>query len=302
MATAVEDKKDTERKVHPKAPETFADDESEGPVVPLAEALGDDGPPDAGSAVAAAAGGAEDGGDGWSPDMDWVMESLGPFFNNNQGIGELLLDKLKESGVNTEGVALAGLVNVLQQFSKELKNLNDSVGNNLQRINELSSENENLAQQLQEIISSMGLTKDDGGMPPMDDLGGGMDMGAPPAEDTGEAPPPDMGAPPGGDMGGGMPPDMGAPPGGDMGGGMPPDMGAPPGGDMGGGMPPDMGGGMDAGVPGMPPGDVPSDERIKRKIVSDRRLKRLVQEAGRRARRGTKVSGGIISACTEGVK
>ena len=269
-------KKDTEKKARAKAPDTSAAEKEtadEGEILPLAEALGGE-PPGGGGSPVAAPGGAEGG---WEPNMDWLMGSLGPFFNNNQGIGELLLDKLKESGVNTEGVALAGLVNVLQQFSKELKSLNDSVGDNLQRINELSSENENLSQQLQEIVGSMGLTKDDGGAPPMDDLGG-VDAGAPPAGDMGAAPPPDMG--------GGM------------------DMGAPPAGDMGAAPPPDMGGGMDMGVPGMPPGGVMSDERMKQKVVSDRRMKRLFNEAERRVKKGAaksvKPSSGIVSACLGG--
>ena len=274
---AEETRKDTEKKARPKAPDASAVEreiaDKEGEILPLAEALGGE-LSGGGESPMAAPGGAEGG---WAPSMDWLMGSLGPFFNNNQGIGELLLDKLKESGVNTEGVALAGLVNVLQQFSKELKSLNDSVGDNLQRINELSSENENLSQQLQEIVGSMGLTKDDGGMPPMDDLGG-ADAGAPPAGDMGAAPPPDMG--------GGM------------------DMGAPPAGDMGAAPPPDMGGGMDAGVPGMPPGDVMSDERMKQKVVSDRRMKRLFDEADRRVKRGAsksvKPSSGIVSACLGG--
>ena len=284
---AEETKKETKKKARPKAPEVSGIDEgAEGELLPLAEALGGDEPPSAGGTVAAAGG--EEGD--WEPSMEWLMGSLGPFFNNNQGIGELLLDKLKDSGVNTEGVALAGLVNVLQQFSKEYKALSEAVGDNLDRINELSAENQDLSAKLQEIVREMGMTEEDGGQPPDigADIGGdlGGDMGAPPGGD--------MGAPPGGDMGGGMPPDMGAPPGGDMGGGMPPDMGAPPGGDMGGGMPPDM------GAP--PGGDIMSDERMKQKVISDRRMKRLVQEAGRRAKRGTRISRGIIGACVEGVE
>ena len=296
---AEETRKDTEKKARPKAPDASAVEreiaDKEGEILPLAEALGGE-LSGGGESPMAAPGGAEGG---WAPSMDWLMGSLGPFFNNNQGIGELLLDKLKESGVNTEGVALAGLVNVLQQFSKELKSLNDSVGDNLQRINELSSENENLSQQLQEIVGSMGLTKDDGGMPPMDDLGG-ADAGAPPAGDMGAAPPHDMGG--GMDMGAPPAGDMGAAPPSDMGGGM--DMGAPPAGDMGAAPPPDMGGGMDAGVPGMPPGGVMSDERMKQKVVSDRRMKRLFDEADRRVKRGAsksvKPSSGIVSACLGG--
>ena len=279
MATR-ETKKDTRREARPGAPGASAAEKEMadgGDMLPLAEALG---------------GGLPGGAKGeWEPSMDWLMGSLGPFFNNNQGIGELLLDKLKESGVNTEGVALAGLVNVLQQFSKELKSLNDSVGDNLQRINELSSENENLSQQLQEIVGSMGLTKDDGGAPPMDGLGG-ADAGLPPAGD--------MGASPAGDMGGGM--DAGLPPAGDMGGGM--DAGLPPAGDMGASPAGDMGGGMDAGVPGMPPGGVMSDEKMKQKVLSDRRMKRLarsmVRQYAKRRSNSVTPSSGIVSACMEG--
>lgn len=239
-------------------------------------------------------------GAAWAPDMGWLMGNFGPFFNNNQGIGELLLGKLMESGVNTEGVALAGLVNVLQQFSQEYKALSDAVGKNLDRINELSSDNEKLADSIQEVIKSMNITEDEGGTPPM------MDEGA------GEMPPPDMGAM---GMDAGIPPDGGEMPPPDMGGagGIPPDAGA---GMDAGAPPPDMGGAdMGAGAPPPPPdmaANTVSDSRMKKPlskeeiagIVSDRRMKRLeAYNASRKPKAPPKnndVNLGIIEACTRG--
>lgn len=243
----------------------------------------------------------KDSGDGadasqWSPNIDWVMQSMGPFFNNNRGIGELLLDKINEAGINTEGVALAGMVNVLQQFSREYKMLGEALGNNIERVNELSDQSEDLAQAVKDLIRDMGVSEEEGAKIPADDGGGvlpGMGAGAPP--DMGGVPP-DMGAGAPLDMGVGAPPDMGGvPP--DMGAGVPPDMGtgAPP--DMG-GVPPDMGAGA---PPDM--GGVPSDEGIKdvkRGVLSDARLKRAArrmvaswkQSSGRR-----KFPAGMIDAC-----
>ena len=247
---------------------------------------------------------AVEGGDaGESPEeepfdlnLDWVMKKAGPVFGDSEWIGELLLDKLNGEGVNTQATALAGMVNVLQQFSQQLKALNEAVGSNLDKINQLSTDNEDLATALESLLREIGMTKEDGGTPPpMDDAGASPDMGGEMPPDMGAAPGMDAGMPP--DMGGGMPPDMGggAPP--DMGGGMPPDMGggAPP--DMG-APPPDMGGGMPPDMGAPPPG-----------VMSDARMKKLASEAMRRTRKsmtkseagGTRISSGIIDACKGGI-
>lgn len=244
----------------------------------------------------------------WSPDIDWVLKSVGPFFNNNAGLGELLLDKLSESGVNTQAAALAAMVDVLQQFNREYKELGEALGQNIDRIDELSSQSEDLAKAVEDLLKEMGgdtdngpgISLDDGGgaMPPPED-GAAPDAGAPP--DMGTAPP-DMGVPP--DMGAGAaPPDMGAAPP-DMGGGMPLDTGAMPPGmgaappDMGGGMPPDMGGPVN---PNIVSDDGMKD--VKKYVLSDEQLKNI---AGRLAGayrkridagRNTKLSPNIIGAC-----
>ena len=240
----------------------------------------------------------------WAPSIDWVMDSVGPFFNNNRGLGELLLDKLNENGVNTEGVALAGMVNVLQQFNKEYKELGKALGSNLDRIEALESRSEDLADAVRKLLKEMNVSEDEGAALSLEgEDGGGLpppeagDMAAPPEGDIGGGMPPDMGAPPAGDMGG-MSPDMGASPAGDMG-GMPPDMGAPPAGGMG-GMPPDMGA---APPPDMGAGVV-SDENAKnveRHVLSDERLKRVagkVVGAYMKRKNSSKLDSSIISACS----
>ena len=249
---------------------------------------------------------AEAGGKEWSPDIDWVLKSVGPFFSNNAGLGELLLDKLNENGVNTQSAALAAMVDVLQQFNKEYKELGEVLGQNIDRIDELSSQSEDLAKAVEDLIKEMGGDTDkvpdiglDGGggeMPPPD-AGMPPDAGAP--LDMGGAAPPDMGAAPPPDMGGGMPPDMGALP--DMGGGMPPDMGAAPPPDMGGGMPPDMGAAPAAGA------GLVSDEGmkdVKKYVLSDEQLKDIAGRLSsayrkrRDASRSTRLGSNIIGACS----
>ena len=140
--------------------------------------------------------GAADGGDvpqEWAPDIDWVMKSVGPFFNNNAGLGELLLDKLNENGVNTEGAALAGMVNVLQQFNREYKELGKALGNNIDRIDALESQSEDLASAVEKLLKEMDVSTEDGPQMSIDD---GTSAGVPP--DMGAGVPPDMGtAPPG---------------------------------------------------------------------------------------------------------
>ena len=239
------------------------------------------------------------GSEEWAPDIDWVLKSVGPFFNNNRGLGELLLDKLNENGVNTQAAALASMVNVLQQFSKEYKELGEALGQNIDRIGELSSQSEDLAKAVEDLIKEMGGDTDSGDNISLGDGGGAVappDMGAAPP-DMGGGMPPDMGGgmPP--DMGGGMPPDMGAAPP-DMGGGMPP--------DIGGGMPPDMGGGMPPDMGAAPPAGMVSDENmkdVKKYVLSDEQLKdiagRLSGAYHRRkdASRNTRLSSNIIGAC-----
>ena len=234
----------------------------------------------------------------WLPNLEWLMKSVGPFFNNNAGLGELLIDKLNESGVNTEGAALSAVVDVLQQFNREYKSLGEAIGSNLDKIDELSSQSEDLASALEGLLKDMGVETGEGSgvsldgaeaMPP--------DMGAAPPADMGGGMPADMGAAPPADMGGGMPADMGAAPPADMGGGMPADMGAAPPAGVGGGMPPDMG--------AMPPGTV-SDENLKdtkKYVLSDEQMKnvahKLVGAYYRRknAGRRTSLSPDIIGAC-----
>ena len=255
--------------------------------------------------------GGKEGG-GWSPSLDWVIDSVGPFFNNNKGIGELLLDQLNSSGINTERIALAGMVDVLKQFSREYKELGQILGDNLSRIEDLSDQSDDLAQAIRDLVKEMGGSSEEAPQIPTEDIGADV------MADAG-APPPDTGA--GGDMGA-APPDMGA--GGDMG-APPPDMGG--GMDMGmdmGGMPPDMGGGMDMGAPplgagggmdmggmppdmgGAPPAGVPSDEgvkNVKKYVLSDEQLKSIagrLSSAYRRKRDAgsrTRFSSGMISAC-----
>ena len=211
----------------------------------------------------------------WSPNIDWVLKSIGPFFNNNRGIGELLLDQLNENGVNTQSAALSAMVNVLQQFNKEYKELGEALGRNIDRIDELSSQSEDLAKAVEDLIKEMGGDTDK--MPDID-----LDEG------SAEAPPPDMG--------GAMSPDMGAPP--DMGGEMSPDMGATL--DMGGAMSPDM------GAPPAGGAGVPSDEsvkNVKKYVISDEQLKNIASRLSsayrsrRDARHNTRLRPNIISAC-----
>ena len=250
------------------------------------------------------------GGEGaseWAPSIDWVMNSVGPFFNNNRGLGELLLDEINKNGINTEGIALASMVGVLQQFNKEYKELGQAIGNNLDRIDALSAQSEDLANAVKQLITEMGVSEEDGASLPLDEPDMSVpppDMSVPPPDMGGEMPPPDMG----GEMppdGMGAPVDMGAPPATDMGAAMPPDMGGAPMADMGGAMPTDMGAPVDMNA--MPPpdmaGNIPSDENIKevkRGVLSDEQLKRVAKgmsAAMRRKRTTSKLSPNIISAC-----
>lgn len=256
-------------------------------------------------------GGKKEGGDKWSPSFDWIKDSgLGYFINNNRGLGELLVDKLNESGVDTEMEALNSLVKVLQEFSREYRELGETLGDNISKIDKLSGDSEDLAKAIKDLVKELGGdTSDSGVPPPIDDIG--MDAGM----DTGAMPPPDMGA--GMDAGGMPPPDMGA--------GM--DAGAMP--------PPDMGAGMGAGAGAMPPADmgaggmpppvdmsnpsegglVASDERIKdvpdigKYVLSDERLKsvagslagamrkRSAAKMRQKAPKAQKLSGRVIDAC-----
>ena len=224
--------------------------------------------------------GMEEAAAAWAPSMDWLMGSLGPFFNNNRGLGELLLDKLNESGIDTEGVALAGLVDVLQQFSREYKALGEAVGDNLDRINSLSSQSENLADAVKDLLREMGTPQENAADFPADAQLGGAESG-------------------GGDMNASQEPqpsmDAGGAP--DMGGGMPP--------DMGGGMPPDMGAGAGAGAGA---GTVSDEElkEVKRGVLSDARLKRTARSMVGEWRRNrakekssTRLGSNIIGACRE---
>ena len=264
-------------------------------------------------AVAEAVAGAPEGeAASWSPSIDWLMGSVGPFFNNNQGIGELLLGKLMESGVNTEGVALAGLVNCLQQFSQEYKALGEAIGSNLDRINELSDQNENLAQSIQDVIKEMGVSKDEGGAAPAEE-GAMADMPMPEAPDAGGgAPPMDMGAGGAGAMEAAPPADMGA---GDA--GAAPDMGAGGAGGAGDAPMPDAGAGGAGAVPPMDAAATVSDAGMKeparrklsldeyRQVISDARMKRLERyEAKHPAKEkksgGLSISSSIIDACKDG--
>lgn len=246
----------------------------------------------------------------WEPSMDWLMNSVGPFFNNNKGLGELLLDKLKETGINTEGVALAGLVNVLQQFSQEYKALGEAVGDNLDKINSLSSQSEDLASAIQDVLKEMNVPKDEGANIPAGNEVGDIAMAG--LEGAGGEMPPDLGA-----AGGEMPPmDAGMPP---AGGDMPPDMGAAPMPDAGGAgdMPPDMGGAPAGGD--MPPDpnmvsdarvkNVVSDETVKnvvktapkkKGILSDSRLKRVAKHYVSQQKNSTRLNNSFIDACSGG--
>ena len=247
----------------------------------------------------AAENGGGEGASEWSPSIDWVMNSVGPFFNNNRGLGELLLDEINKNGINTEGIALASMVGVLQQFNKEYKELGQAIGNNLDRIDALSAQSEDLANAVKQLITEMGVSEEDGASLPLDE----PDMSVPPPDMGGEMPPPDgMGGemPPPDGMGGEMPPPDG------MGGELPPT-------DMGAAMPPDMGGApmADMGAPvdmnAMPPpdmgGGVPSDENIKevkRGVLSDEQLKRVAKgmsAAMRRKRTTSKLNPNMIRAC-----
>ena len=238
----------------------------------------------------------------FEPDLDWVMGAVGPFFNNNRGLGELLFDKLKESGVNTEAAALQSLVKVLKKLNQEYNDLSEALGNNLKKIDTLETQSKDLAQAVKDAIKELGGSSveegdvdigGDMGMPPPDDIGAGGDMGMPPPDDIGA----------GGDMGM-PPPDTGM----DM--GMPPpdagmDMGMPP---------PDTGMGMDMGMP--PPagaGGTISDAREKlllgrsrqevKGIISDARMKktaRRIVNRARKSRNSTRLNPSIIDSCTGG--
>lgn len=239
-------------------------------------------------------------GEGWAPSLDWILGSVGPFFNNNRGLGELLLDKLNEHGVNTEGAALAGLVDVLQQFNREYKEIGEALGQNLDRIEELSSQSEDLAQAVSDLVKGMGAGSDDGASMALDSIGGDM---PPPEGATGAMPPGGMegGAPPmdmGGasmDMGGAPPIDMGA-------GAAPPvDMGGAPM-DMAPGAPPvDMG-----AAPGMGTLSDESVKDVKKYVISDERMKDVAGRvaaawAKRKAAsrpKAARISAGIIDACS----
>lgn len=253
--------------------------------------------------------GAEGGeGEEWAPSLDWILGSVGPFFNNNRGLGELLLDKLNEHGVNTEGAALAGLVDVLQQFNREYKEIGEALGQNLDRIEELSSQSEDLAQAVSDLVKGMGAGGDDGASMALDSIGGDMPppegaAGAMPPEGMeGGAPPMDMGGAPM-DMGGAPPIDMGA--------------GAAPPVDMWGAPPVDMGGApmdMDPGAPPAGMGAAPgmgtlSDESVKdvkKYVISDERMKDVAGRvaaawAKRKAAarpKAARISASIIDACS----
>ena len=200
----------------------------------------------------------------WQPDVDWILESVGPFFSNNRGIGELLLDNLNESGVDTQGEALKSIVKVLKEFSREYKELGEVLGNNISKIDDLSDQSDDLAKAIEDLLKDMGQDSD-----------GGPEIGL----DGGAVPPPD-----------GSPPDAG----GDMGGGMPP--------DMGGGMPPDTGGGMPPATdPNLVSDEGVKD--VKKYVLSDGQLKNIagrLEGAYRRRReasRNTRLSPNIVGAC-----
>ena len=225
----------------------------------------------------------------FEPDLDWVMGAVGPFFNNNRGLGELLFDKLKESGVNTEAAALQSLVKVLKKLNQEYNDLSEALGNNLKKIDTLETQSKDLAQAVKDAIKELGGSSVEEG-----DVGIGGDMGMPP--------PDDMGA--GGDMG--MPPpdagmDMGMPP---------PDTGMDTGMDM--GMPPPDAG-MDMGMPPAGAGGTISDAREKlllgrsrqevKGIISDARMKktaRRIVNRARKSRNSTRLNPSIIDSCTGG--
>jgi hypothetical protein len=217
---------------------------------------------------------AEDSAQPWL-NMDNLMQSYGSWFDNDNGLGEMLLNQLRAHGVDTQAATesmlrelLSGLVDDLNMLQMKLTGFTSAVAQQLQQTQAVADSVQAaldgsgatpMAQQIAPPESTMPLMND---LPP--DMG--QPMGGMPPEM-----PPENAAPPE------VPPENATPP------EMPPENAAPP------EMPPE-----NAAPPEMPPEGTPSDRRIKY-VLSDSSMKHLKQRCG-----ASRISTGILDACRGG--
>ena len=150
--------------------------------------------------------------------MENLMGDYGSWFNNNEGLGELLLGQLRAHNVDTKAATEAMLRQLIQGLVDDLNNLQQQLMGFTQMVNQQVQEAQNVTQSIESALAQDGASippveapMGDGMLPPE-----GMEM-APP--NMPNEMPPEEPAPEGGEM----PPEEPAPEGGEM----PPDMGVP---------------------------------------------------------------------------
>jgi len=198
--------------------------------------------------------------------MENLMGDYGSWFNNNEGLGELLLGQLRAHNVDTKAATEAMLRQLIQGLVDDLNNLQQQLMGFTQMVNQQVQEAQNVTQSIESA-----LTQDGASIPPVEAPMGdgmlppeGMEMAPPsmPNEMPPEGPAPEGPAPEG-------PAPEGPAPEGPAPEGPAPEGPAPEGGEM----PPDMG--------------VPSDANVKN-------IKKPVAT-------GLKLSKNIIDACLGGL-
>ena len=143
--------------------------------------------------------------------MENLMGDYGSWFNNNEGLGELLLGQLRAHNVDTKAATEAMLRQLIQGLVDDLNNLQQQLMGFTQMVNQQVQEAQNVTQSIESA-----LTQDGASIPPVEAPMGdgmlppeGMEMAPPsmPNEMPPEGPAPEGPAPEGGEM----PPDMGVP-------------------------------------------------------------------------------------------
>ena len=138
--------------------------------------------------------------------MENLMGDYGSWFNNNEGLGELLLGQLRAHNVDTKAATEAMLRQLIQGLVDDLNNLQQQLMGFTQMVNQQVQEAQNVTQSIESALAQDGASippveapMGDGMLPPE-----GMEM-APP--NMPNEMPPEEPAPEGGEM----PPDMGVP-------------------------------------------------------------------------------------------
>ena len=216
--------------------------------------------------------------------MDNLMSSYGSWFDNDQGLGELLLGQLRARGVDTQSAVEAMLRQLLQDIVDDLGTLQQKLTGFISSIHKQMQDTQAVADSVQAALDMKDAkpSATEVPPPPMPTPDAGMTMppeGAPMPPEGAPMPPEGAPMPP---EGAPMPPE-GAP--------MPPE-GAP--------MPPEGAPMPPEGAP-MPQG-TPSDRRIKnvrrlQDTLSDMRMKRIKNTSASVA---SKLSKNILSACLGG--